>query len=1027
MMPLSSPPSAAASCALCGENIPAGAPFGQCPQCLFGLGSGNGLAGGIGEELLSAVNIRVFGDYELLEEIARGGMGVVYRARQLSLGREVAVKMILAGELATEESVLRFRNEAAAAARLDHPHIVPVYEIGEHETQHYFSMRLVPGGMNVARWAAALRLPPAERAASIAVMMAKVARAVAFAHGRGVLHRDLKPSNILTDAADGPQVTDFGLAKLMDEQSNGLTLSRTMLGSPSYMAPEQADGSYGDVTTATDVYGLGAVLYELLSGNPPFTGKSPFDVMRKVAGEMPAPLPGIPRDAATIALKCLAREPGQRYVTALELAEDLERFARGEGIHARPVTGLEAAWRWARIRPKVAALLAALLMALILGFAGVTWQWRLAEAAREGEARERNRATETAADLYTNAGLTSSREEDPTRAALWFAQAAAMPGAGERSRAASLARWAAWRGDSVVPVRAFVSGVGTAGAAKWNPGGNALIVTRRKSPEERQIPLHAEHVQAAIHDLANETRWQPGKKITSAAWCDGGKTLVMAGPGAVELVEFPSGQAKASLPSDKLVACLAVSADGRWIAVGTTPPFLWEPLTGKTVPLPDGAGQVVGLEFSRDGRRLLVTGVFLRGVCLLDQPQPFLFPPLESVGGAEQGFLDQGSLFIALNKAGQLLVMDSGTGAVVETYPSPGETANTPFRISRDGRFIACKSFPLLARPEGNLGFPTHSNLFEALDFSGDGTLLISGGWDDKARLWDLAGGTAGRTLGWHQEGVTGVAISPDKRYAATCQWAGDLVRIWRLQSAPAGRVIPESSPSRACLSKDGTLLALRGRPDYGNRTRSTRVYSVAGASPVGPEIFPTGDIMDAAFSPDGAWLAIVTGTLTDRSHLNPDDRGSGTLEWWDFRQGRRIGGPVLFDTEPRAMAFRPDGKKIAVYGARRTLHEVDTGTGQVRQWHTNSPDVKSGPGENAECAYSPDGRMLFTWGLDQPPLAIDCLEGKKVAVPAWQSSIITNLDFYDGQVVSSSLDSVMDFHALPGMQPSTPTIRDTN
>ena len=203
------------------------------------LGSGFGEMAMVGVDLLDATQVRSFGDYELLEEIARGGMGVVYRARQLSLGREVAVKMILAGELATSESVQRFRNEAAAAARLDHPHIVPVYEIGEHETQHFFSMRLVPGRRNIAQWAKALALSPQERARRISAMMAKVARAVAFAHERGVLHRDLKPSNILVDEKEEPQVTDFGLAKLVNQGSE-LTLSAAMLGSPSYMAPEQA-------------------------------------------------------------------------------------------------------------------------------------------------------------------------------------------------------------------------------------------------------------------------------------------------------------------------------------------------------------------------------------------------------------------------------------------------------------------------------------------------------------------------------------------------------------------------------------------------------------------------------------------------------------------------------------------------------------------------------------------------------------------------------------------------------------------
>ena len=322
------------ACPVCGNPFATGELEGQCPHCLLNLASNFGLLTEMAgmEDLLGPLQVRRFGDFELLEEIARGGMGIVYRARQISLRREVAIKMILAGELASAESVQRFRNEAAAAARLDHPHIVAVYEIGEYETLQFFSMRLVAGKRHIAAWARSLT-PPAGN--EIAVMMAKVARAVAFAHERGVLHRDLKPSNILVDEKGEPQVTDFGLAKLVSERESGLTLSATMLGSPSYMAPEQADGRPGDVTTATDVYGLGAVLYELLAGRPPFMGPSPLATARLVVEEPPAPLPAVPRDLSTICLKCLAKEPAQRYAGAHAVAEDL-RALRQRRIDPRP-------------------------------------------------------------------------------------------------------------------------------------------------------------------------------------------------------------------------------------------------------------------------------------------------------------------------------------------------------------------------------------------------------------------------------------------------------------------------------------------------------------------------------------------------------------------------------------------------------------------------------------------------------------------------------------------------------------------
>jgi serine/threonine protein kinase len=214
-------------------------------------------------------------------------MGVVYRARQLRLNREVALKMILAGELAGPESLRMFQREAHAAANLHHPNIVPVYEIGEHEFQPYFTMRLVSGGRTIAHWAATRRGHWRE----IAEAAAKAARAVAFAHNHGVLHRDLKPSNILWDDTAGPQVTDFGLAKLLDETDGSLTVSARVFGSPNYMAPEQAGGRNAEITTATDVYGLGAVLYELLAGRPPFRGTSALDTIRRGADEAPATRP----------------------------------------------------------------------------------------------------------------------------------------------------------------------------------------------------------------------------------------------------------------------------------------------------------------------------------------------------------------------------------------------------------------------------------------------------------------------------------------------------------------------------------------------------------------------------------------------------------------------------------------------------------------------------------------------------------------------------------------------------------------
>jgi serine/threonine protein kinase/WD40 repeat protein len=311
--------------------------------------------------------VEYFGDYHLLAEVGRGGMGVVYKARQETLNRTVALKMILGGQLATDADVRRFRAEAEAAARLDHPGIVPVFEVGQYDGQHYFSMAFVEGESLAHRLARGL---PAPREA--AELTRTVAQAVAYAHVEGVVHRDLKPANILIDKDGRPRLTDFGLSKRV-EGGSGLTATGQVVGTPSYMPPEQASGRGDAVGPLADVYSLGAVLYCLLTGRPPFQADNPLDTLMQVLGHDPVPPrqlnAAVPRDLETICLKCLEKDPKKRYPSAKELAADLERFLNGQPILARPVGAVEKSWRWCRRNPVVASLSAALLLALVSGAA----------------------------------------------------------------------------------------------------------------------------------------------------------------------------------------------------------------------------------------------------------------------------------------------------------------------------------------------------------------------------------------------------------------------------------------------------------------------------------------------------------------------------------------------------------------------------------------------------------------------------------------------------------------------------------
>ena len=320
---------------------------------------------------------RRFGDYELLSKLGQGGMGVVYRARQRSLDREVAVKLLSAGPWASKDFIERFRREAQSAARMQHPNIVAIYEIGTHEELNFFSMRLVQGASLAHELQESGPLPP-KRAAQL---LRTIAEALDYAHRLGVLHLDLKPANVLIDERGEPQVADFGLARRLDET---LTLDNDEVsGTPSYMAPEQAQLRSHPLSFATDIYGLGAILYELLAGRPPFLGASPHETLKRVIEDEPMRLrqfvPGLSPDLEAICLKCLSKQPRQRYPSARALAEDLGRYLDGRAVSVRPLNTLRRAGRWARREPRLAGSVAIAALLLVTGLVATTSQWRRAE------------------------------------------------------------------------------------------------------------------------------------------------------------------------------------------------------------------------------------------------------------------------------------------------------------------------------------------------------------------------------------------------------------------------------------------------------------------------------------------------------------------------------------------------------------------------------------------------------------------------------------------------------------------------
>ncbi|MFP6601757.1 MAG: serine/threonine-protein kinase [Pirellulaceae bacterium] len=339
-----------------------------------------------------------FGDYELLEEIARGGMGVVFRARQVKLDRQVALKMILTGKLAGDSDVQRFYTEASSAAALDHPGVVPVYEVGEQNGQHFFSMGFIEGE-SLAAMIARNPLSPTRSAN----MLKKITEAMVYAHDEGVIHRDLKPANVLLDKRRDPHISDFGLAKKTTSGSQ-LTVTGQIIGTPSYMPPEQASGETNLIGPVADVYSLGAILYCCLTGRPPFQAANPMETLRQVVERDPVSPrqlnSQIDQDLDTICLKCLEKDPQRRYATAQDLVDELDRFLNGEPIKARPISALDRSFRWCRRNPVVTTLVAALTLTFIIGMAGITWKWREAtfqrQQAEESQESEMNMATDEA-------------------------------------------------------------------------------------------------------------------------------------------------------------------------------------------------------------------------------------------------------------------------------------------------------------------------------------------------------------------------------------------------------------------------------------------------------------------------------------------------------------------------------------------------------------------------------------------------------------------------------------------------------
>jgi tRNA A-37 threonylcarbamoyl transferase component Bud32 len=542
--------------------------------------------------LARGTHVHYFGDYELLLELGRGGMGVVYKARQVGLNRLVALKMIKAGVLAGAAELRRFQNEAEAVALLDHPGIVPVYEVGEHDGQRYFSMKLVDGG-NLAERLASFRAKP--RAA--AALMIEAAEAVHHAHMRGILHRDLKPANILVDRQGHPHITDFGLAKLMESDVE-LTASGAIMGTPAYMSPEQAAGRRGAMTLATDVYGLGAILYALLTGKAPFGGDSVIETLDAVRTRPPEPPTRrnaeVARDLELICLKCLEKDPADRYPTAQALADDLRRFAAGEPVSVRAAGAVERVAKWARRKPTLAAAYTLGLLSLLLGGLGgaAVWQWRAAERARDAAARARDSEAKTRA--------AAERARDGEKTARVAAERARDGEAKAREVAEQL-------GDKVA--RLEYGRTMEVAHQEWREANVGTTLALLEGTRADLRGWEWRYVQRLCHSDLLTLREHAGPVVSASPSADGARVVTASGDSTAKVWDARTGAEVLTLKGHAdQVTSASFSADGARAVTGSydNTAKVWDARTGaEALTLRGHTGQVTSASFSPDGARVV--------------------------------------------------------------------------------------------------------------------------------------------------------------------------------------------------------------------------------------------------------------------------------------------------------------------------------------------------------------------------------------------------------------------------------------
>jgi WD40 repeat protein len=1011
-------------CSVCQMALPPNAPAGFCPVCEFRgalesprktpesasspqspgsecfddeMAPRLSSPEAAGPTISDLKKIRYFGDYELLEQISRGGMGAVFKARQVSLNRLVALKLISVGVLASHEEVRRFKAEAQAAAGLDHPNIVPIYEIGEHEGQPYFSMALIDGptlGEALAR-----KPMPVQKGAQ---MLVTLARAVHFAHQRGVLHRDLKPGNILLDRQGAPHLTDFGLAKFIQKDST-LTHTNAVLGTPAYMSPEQARGESKAVTTAADVYGLGAVLYETLTGTPPFAGGTSLETIRQVLEEEPR-RPSVfnrnlARDLETICLKCLEKEPARRYGSAEAVADDLERWLRREPILARPASAWERIGKWARRKPALAGALAIALALLLIVVMGAPLSlWRINRALDRAEAEALNaRRNSYASDMMV--AQRAIEEGDLGRARKLLLSHIPISGQSDLRGFEWRYFWGRSRGDEVRTIT-------ESGDDNWH------------------LSLSSDESFLA----AGRTIWDLGTKGSSQTLLTNESVLAYAPGGQFIFLndrvkgfkrrDLASGQEWLMAPN-RSVAPIEFSPTGRWMATGL------QSESGSDLR----NGNLIIWNTSTWERFAVVTNIPFSSWL----PRALAFSPDESLLIAATGD--------SLAGAGQLRCFRVPS---LESAPMPANAAHNLGCVvfSPDGREFFTGDWDgdvrvwdalTLRELEERRRVRHHRTWIGSLTFLPGTRKLVSASADRCIHIWEPYGTGPITTLRGHASEIAAMVTTRDGSTIFTVA-SDNTIKQWQPLRAMRTETLPNTGSASylAGLSADSQSMATvsDGTLSFWNIRNENQEFSPLRTAITGIPTLPEqpgSGLGMVTVSPNLKWLATT--------------RNKGPLELWDIERNQRY---VLTDELGSFVyaAFSPDSRLLAIRRQSRVAvlyvvqgHEVSSiplpgGTdwvtpfmfaaqtnvlsiGRLRDvllWDTTLErpirEIRLPHSAQPICfALSADGQQLAVGYTDDSFTLHDCRTGKQEgdAIPAHLSGVVLLCFSPDGRTLAST------------------------